>query len=180
MDFEVNCQPDKSFAGNKKEEFEKNTRATYLQSIIYMASIHLAYRPVPNHDRITPSSLAELQCTRAVLETVLAQAPIDTEAEIVTLILDVVTDKSHIHLVKAKAEAEAGEEAMEEEAMEEEAREEEAGEEEAMEEEAGEHGAACSKKPKKPPTTLQKVANLTWRAQLPDSYPTAHVLLPTS
>lgn len=69
------------------------------EALTYMASIHLAYEPSPNHKRITPSSSACLQATRENL-TSLESVTLDPSADIVTVILDTVTDQRNIHLVK--------------------------------------------------------------------------------
>ena len=99
-DFELACSPDSDvIPGLRKEAFEKNTRDMATEALTYMASIHLAYEPSPNHKRITPSSSACLQATRENL-TSLESVTLDPSADIVTVILDTVTDQRNIHLVK--------------------------------------------------------------------------------
>jgi hypothetical protein len=98
------CAPEDQELDQKarKAEFERNTRKHALDCITYMASIHLAYEDEPNHERITPNSFATLQCTR---ENTLRmnRTNLDPQADIVTVILDTVTDKRSLHLVKAGA-----------------------------------------------------------------------------
>lgn len=66
--------------------------------LVYAASIHLAWANEPNHELSTEHSTCILQCTRADLKLI-QSTEIDAEAQIVTLVLDVVTDKAHVHLV---------------------------------------------------------------------------------
>ena len=95
-DFEQICQPDAK-SKNKKEDFAKNTRGCFMPALTYMASIHLAWGLDSNADNISSKSSAVLQSTRADLNQ-LRDVTIDPVSEIVTVILDVVTDKKHFHL----------------------------------------------------------------------------------
>ena len=101
VDFEMMCSPDESSAKSKsrKEAFTANTRDNYMASIVYMASIHLAWKPEPNHERITPRSFVQMQCSRDDFNR-LNTTELDPHADIVTLIIDVVTDKRNLHFVK--------------------------------------------------------------------------------
>ena len=100
VDFELACAPDPELeAAQRKADFEKQTRDTAINSITYMASIHLAYAEEPNHERITPNSFACLQCTRENFSR-LDNVALDPAADIVTVILDTVTDQRHLHFVK--------------------------------------------------------------------------------
>ena len=91
----------------------------FMPCIVYATSIHLAWtKGSPNHERISQHSQCFLQSTRTDL-TYLKSLQLDPAVEMVTLILDVTTDKSHFHLVKQAAEGEAAEgEAAEGEAAE--------------------------------------------------------------
>ena len=107
MDFEVQCSTDQSTkACATKDAFEANTRKFYLESLVYQASIHLAYEGEKNHERIGPNSFACMQATRQDLE-LLGQQQLDPGTDIVTLIFDVVTDKRHFHLVKPSGAADS-------------------------------------------------------------------------
>jgi hypothetical protein len=80
------CSPGSEIAeGRRKEEFEKAT---------------------PNHESITPSSFACLQATRGNFKQ-LDTLELDPAADILTVILDTITDKRNIHLVKAVAASDA-------------------------------------------------------------------------
>ena len=103
VDFEVRCSTTDD-QPNTKEAFEGNTRQHFLECLTYQASIHLAYEGEKNHERIGPNSFACIQATRDDLQ-LLGQQQLDPGAEIVTLLLDVVTDRRHFHLVKASAAA---------------------------------------------------------------------------
>ena len=106
VDFEVECNGRAAGNVDPKEGFQAATREDYLKALTYLASIHLAWEQDENHERITPSSFSCVQTTRNDLlrmETV----DLDPQADIVTVILDVVTDQRHFHFVKPKAEAEA-------------------------------------------------------------------------
>ena len=78
-----------------------------MSCLVYATSIHLAWtQESMNHDRVSHQSQCFLQTTRTDLAT-LKTVDLDPAAEMVTLILDVITDKTHFHLVKGAAEAEA-------------------------------------------------------------------------
>jgi hypothetical protein len=89
-----------AIAGDLREDhFKKATRDMFPQSVVYLASIHAAWRATKeNHKRVSAAT-AILQCTRENLEA-LKQINPDPSAMIVTLIIDVVTDGQHIHLVR--------------------------------------------------------------------------------
>jgi hypothetical protein len=81
------------------ESFSTATRSMFAQTMVYLASIHSAWRrEKENHCRVAAAQ-AMLQCTRANLESVKVLEP-DPSANIVMLVIDVVTDMRHIHLVK--------------------------------------------------------------------------------
>jgi hypothetical protein len=106
-DMECTCNGDEaSVPGggrpDKKEAFEAATRKHYLQSLTYMASIHLAWEKQENNERVTPSSFCCMQSSREDLRRMEA-AELDPQASIVTVIMDVVTDQRHFHFVKEKA-----------------------------------------------------------------------------
>ena len=105
-DFELSCQPAEG-SKTPKADFAKNTRGKFMSCLVYTAAIHLAWGQENNHDLISNKSACVLQCTRADLQC-LRTAEIDPQSQIVTLIFDVVTDKRHLHLVKAEAEADEG------------------------------------------------------------------------
>lgn len=102
VDFEMMCAPDDSITEMtaRKVAFEQETRRQFLRCLTYTASIDLAFAKEPNHERITPSSFARMQCVREDL-TLMSSVQLDPGADIVTLVIDVVTDKKHLHLVKA-------------------------------------------------------------------------------
>lgn len=79
-----------------------NTHNMFLQCITYTASIHLAWEREANHTRISPSSRSFLQCTHHDM-MLLSTAEIDPTVSVVTLILDMTTDKGHLHLVAPAA-----------------------------------------------------------------------------
>jgi hypothetical protein len=85
---------------NSADSFAKATRSMFAQSMVYHASIHSAWRSSAreNHKRISTAT-AVLQCTRENLESLKVMEP-DPSAKIVTVIIDVVTDAHHIHLVR--------------------------------------------------------------------------------
>lgn len=85
------------------ETFSKATRTMFAQSMVYHASIHAAWRSSSkeNHKRISVAT-AVLQCTRENLEVLKVLQP-DPSAQIVTVVIDVVTDAKHIHLVRESA-----------------------------------------------------------------------------
>ena len=64
-----------------------------------MASIDLAYAETINNENITPNSFACLQCTRENFKR-LDTVDLDPSADIITIIIDTVTDKRHLHFVK--------------------------------------------------------------------------------
>ena len=105
VDFECMCNIDFDKEGkavDRKAAFEAATREKYLTCITYQATVHLAWEADENHERITPNSFACMQSRREDylrMETM----PLDPQADIVTMIIDVVTDKLHFHLVKAKS-----------------------------------------------------------------------------
>ena len=92
------CAPDEG-SRDRKADFEKNTRENHLACLTYMASIDLVYQPEKNHDRITPNSFAWLQATRDNFKR-LDDVDLDPAADIITLIVDTVTDRRHLHFVK--------------------------------------------------------------------------------
>ena len=98
-DFESMCQPERGDP-EPKVTFMKNTRKLFLQCLVYTAAIHLAWQKEDNHESISPKSRCFLQCTREDLSW-LAEMDLDPAAQIVTLIIDVFTDKGHLHFVKA-------------------------------------------------------------------------------
>jgi hypothetical protein len=106
VDFELSCAPDPDISepALRKADFEKQTRDKHLTSLTYMASIDLAYEDSPNHESITPNSFACLQCTRDNFKR-LDTVEFDPSADIVTVIIDTVTDKRHLHFVKAGTSA---------------------------------------------------------------------------
>lgn len=106
------CQPEAK-SKQPKEEFAKNTRDMFMPCLAYASSIHLAWaKECPNHERISQQSLAIMQSTRYDL-TDLQSTELDPAAQMVCLILDVVTDMSHFHLVKqAEDESAEGESAL--------------------------------------------------------------------
>ena len=101
-DFELACQPADD-SKDARAEFAKNTRGMFFKCLVYTAAIHLAWAKEDNHELISNRSVCVLQCTRADLQC-LQTAQIDPQSQVVTLILDVVTDKRHFHIVR-KAEA---------------------------------------------------------------------------
>ena len=98
-DFESMCQPEKGDP-EPKVTFAKNTRKLFLPCLVYTAAIHLAWQKEGNHESISPKSRCFLQSTRDDLSC-LANMDLDPAAQIVTLIIDVFTDKGHLHFVKA-------------------------------------------------------------------------------
>jgi hypothetical protein len=105
VDFELMCAPDPDcHADKRKEDFEKQTRDKFQTALTYMASIDLAYENEQNHDSITPSSFSCLQATRENFKRV-DTVELDPAADIVTIIIDTVTDKRHLHFVKAGTSA---------------------------------------------------------------------------
>ena len=100
-DFEMMCNPPEDASVDHKEAFAAATRDKYLTAITYQASIHLAWEASKNHERITPNSFGCLQSTRGDLHR-MQEMQLDPQAEIVTVIMDVVTDKLHFHFVKDK------------------------------------------------------------------------------
>ena len=101
-DFVMQCQAE-SGDRDPKGSFARNTRNLFMRVMVYLASIHLAWAQEPNHARISELSRCCLQTTREDLTSLKNQA-IDPAAEIVTIILDVITDKGHLHLVKGNAD----------------------------------------------------------------------------
>ena len=100
VDFEVACSPpDELNQAARKEAFSANTRAHALPSITYLASIHLAWEAEENHACITPHSFACIQASRQDLQR-LEQEQLDPEAQVITVIVDLVTDMRHFHFVK--------------------------------------------------------------------------------
>ena len=102
VDFELMCNPEDKGGASHKEAFEAATRDKHITSLTYLASIHLAWECDKNHERITPSSFCCLQSTRQDLQR-MESVQLDPQAEIVTVILDVVTDRLHFHFVKSKS-----------------------------------------------------------------------------
>ena len=98
-DFELACQPEEGDA-RPKEAFMRNTHGMFMQCLVYASSIHLAWAAEDNHELISLSSACTLQCTRADLD-LLRTVDVDPAAHIVTVILDVVTDKQHFHVAAA-------------------------------------------------------------------------------
>ena len=97
-DFVMQCQAE-SGDRDPKATFGKNTRDLFMRVMVYLASIHLAWAKEPNHARISNLSRCCLQATREDLNR-LQELEVDPQAEIVTIILDVITDKGHVHLVR--------------------------------------------------------------------------------
>lgn len=97
-DFELACQPDEG-SNAPKDDFAKNTRAMYMPCMVYTSAIHLAWQREENADSISSQSVCVLQSTRADLAQLEHTSP-DPAAQIVTVILDVVTDKKHLHLAR--------------------------------------------------------------------------------
>lgn len=105
VDFELMCAPDPGcHPDSRKADFEKQTRDKFQIALTYMASIDLAYENEQNHDSITPNSFSCLQATRENFKRV-NTVELDPAADIVTIIIDTVTDKSHLHFVKAGTSA---------------------------------------------------------------------------
>jgi hypothetical protein len=93
-----------ALAGSESEDkFKKATRDMFMQSIIYMASIHSAWRTTQDNHKRVSAATAILQCTRENLEALKGIDP-HPSAKIVTLVIDVVTDAKHIHLVRRSGE----------------------------------------------------------------------------
>lgn len=106
VDFELSCAPSPEISepALRKADFEKQTRDKSLTSLTYMASIDLAYAETLNHESITPNSFACLQCTRENFKR-LDTVQLDPSADIITIIIDTVTDKKHLHFVKTGTSA---------------------------------------------------------------------------
>jgi hypothetical protein len=68
--------------------------------MVYMASIHLAWEQEQNHDRISRLSRCCLQATREDLLSLKSQE-VDPAAQIMLIVIDVITDMKHTHFVKA-------------------------------------------------------------------------------
>ena len=90
--------------GISEDDFKKNTRAIFYPCMTYLASTHLAWEPEANHERISPLSMAFLQAGRKDLAE-LKHYSIDPNADIVCMIIDVITDKRNLHFVKDHSEA---------------------------------------------------------------------------
>ena len=101
-DFVMQCQAE-SGDRDPKASFATNTRDLFMRVMVYLASIHLAWAKEPNHARISNLSRCCLQATREDLNR-LQELEVDPQAEIVTIILDVITDKGHVHLVRGNAD----------------------------------------------------------------------------
>lgn len=86
-----------------KASFASNTRKLFMNVMVYMASIHLAWEEERNHDRISRLSRCCLQATREDLNSLKSQE-VDPAAQIVTIIIDVTTDKKNTHFVRAADE----------------------------------------------------------------------------
>ena len=95
----MECQAD-SRDREPKASFAKNTRDSFMNVMVYMASIHLAWEKEPNHDRISQLSRCCLQATREDLLS-LKNQEVDPAAQILTIVIDVTTDMKNVHLVKA-------------------------------------------------------------------------------
>jgi hypothetical protein len=95
----MECQAD-SKDRDPKASFAKNTRDKFMNVMVYMASIHLAWEEERNHDRISRLSRCCLQATREDLISLKSQE-VDPAAQIVTVVIDLITDKKHTHFVKA-------------------------------------------------------------------------------
>ena len=95
----MECQAD-SRDREPKASFAKNTRDSFMNVKVYMASIHLAWEKEPNHDRISQLSRCCLQATREDLLS-LKNQEVDPAAQILTIVIDVTTDMKNLHLVKA-------------------------------------------------------------------------------
>jgi hypothetical protein len=104
VDFEAQAAPGPEVPAAKvRDVFMANTRSMFLQCITYTASIHLAWKREANHKRVSPSSCSFLQCTRQNL-MLLSTAEIDPTVRMVAVILDMTTDKGHLHLVAPAAD----------------------------------------------------------------------------
>ena len=99
------ASPKETEGGDIKAAFEANTRAMHLQCLAYQASIHLAWEAEPNHERISSQSQCFMQCTRENLELLKNDIGFEPKASVVTLILDVITDKKHFHFVRETKES---------------------------------------------------------------------------
>ena len=98
-DFESMCQPEPGDP-QQKATFMKNTRKLFLPCLIYSAATHLSWQKEENHESISTNSRCFLQATRDDLQS-LRYLELDPTAHIVTLIIDVFTDKKHLHFVRA-------------------------------------------------------------------------------
>ena len=98
-DFELACQPEEN-SKTPREEFAKNTRAMYMPCMVYTSAIHLAWQREQNADRISSQSACVLQSTRADIAQ-LQQVHPDPASEVVTVVLDIVTDKQHLHFARS-------------------------------------------------------------------------------
>jgi len=98
-DFESMCQAE---PGDPQERatFVKNTRKLFLPCLVYSAATHLSWQMEENHESISTYSRCFLQATRKDLRS-LAELEVDPVAQIVTVIIDVITDKGATHFVKA-------------------------------------------------------------------------------
>ena len=68
--------------------------------LIYTAATHLSWQKEENHESISTNSRCFLQATRKDLRS-LAELELDPIAQIVTIIIDLITDKKKMHFVKA-------------------------------------------------------------------------------
>ena len=71
----------------------------YMPCMVYTSAIHLAWQREENAGSISSKSACVLQSTRADLAQLEHTSP-DPAAQIITVILDVVTDKKHLHLAR--------------------------------------------------------------------------------
>ncbi len=68
--------------------------------MVYSAATHLSWQMEENHESISTYSRCFLQATRKDLRS-LAELEVDPVAQILTVIIDVITDKKNTHFVKA-------------------------------------------------------------------------------
>jgi Ran GTPase-activating protein (RanGAP) involved in mRNA processing and transport len=84
----------------ERATFVKNTRKLFLPCLVYSVATHLSWQMEENHESMSTYSRCFLQATRKDLRS-LAELEVDPVAQIVTVIIDVITDKGATHFVKA-------------------------------------------------------------------------------
>ena len=97
-DFELACQPAEG-SKTPREDFARNTRAMYMNCMVYTSAIHLGWQREDNAECISSQSACVLQTTRADVAQLQHISP-DPASQIVTVILDLITDKKHLHLAR--------------------------------------------------------------------------------